>query len=520
MNYDKQTGSLIYSPSDLIRFIESPFASWMVRHELEQPDSEIERDQQDSMKELLSRLGAEHEARVKEEFAASGLWVVTIEGDRTSEDAAFEETLLAMAEGADVISEAYLRKLPFHGYADFLVRCERPSRFGEYSYQVWEAKLAREMKPEFAMQLCCYSEMLEAMQGFFPELGTVVLGTMDEEVLEIGDCYYSYLAEKKKFLAQQKEFDVKRAPDPFQSVSHGDWSGYVDQLRQERDHLSKVAFIRRDQIEKLEAVGIKTMAALASSENKQVPKLRQEALEILRQQAIMQVKAERSGSPEAMPRQSCEGDINGLAYLPPHNPADLYWDLEGYPLESGGLEYLWGCVYLDECGTSKFWERWAHDQEQEKHAFMDFIRWAHERWQSNPDMHIYHYAHYEITSCKRLMGRYGVCESQMDELLRNHVFVDLYKIVRRGIVVGTPGYSLKNLEQIYYRRKRDTSVAAGDDSVVEYAKWREAQDGETWRSSKILKSIRDYNKEDCESTVALTVWLRQIQAEAGIKYLF
>ena len=334
MNYDKQTGSLIYSPSDLIRFIESPFASWMVRHELERPDSEIERDQQDSMKELLSRLGAKHEARVKEEFAASGLWVVTIEGDRASEDAAFEETLLAMAEGADVISEAYLRKLPFHGYADFLVRCERPSRFGEYSYQVWEAKLAREMKPEFAMQLCCYSEMLEAMQGFFPELGTVVLGTMDEEVLEIGDCYYSYLAEKKKFLAQQKEFDVERAPDPFQSVSHGDWSGYVDQLRQERDHLSKVAFIRRDQIEKLEAVGIKTMAALASSENKQVPKLRQEALEILRQQAIMQVKSERSGSPEAMPRQSCEGDINGLAYLPPHNPADLYWDLEGYPLES------------------------------------------------------------------------------------------------------------------------------------------------------------------------------------------
>ena len=471
------------------------------------------------MTELLSRLGAEHEERVKKHFFAKGLRVVTVGSNKVDENAAFDETLSAMANGVDAISGACLQKLPFRGYADFLVRCEGPSRFGEHSYQVWEAKLAHQTKLEFATQLCCYSEMLEAMQGSFPESAVVVLGTIKEELIAIRDYFHSYLARKEKFLAQQADFNSEHMPNPFESASHGDWSGYVDQLRHGRDHLSKVANIRRDQIMKLETAGIKTMAALANSGNKQIPKLKPETFATLRQQAIMQVKAEQSGSPEVTLRQPREGTHNGLAALPPHDMADLFWDIEGYPLESGGLEYLWGCVYRDVRGKAKYWEHWAHDREQEKQAFMYFILWAHERWRSNPNMHIYHYAHYEVTASKRLTGRYGVCESEVDELLRNHVFVDLYKIVRRGVVVGTPRYSLKNLEQIYFSRKRDTNVATGDDSIVEYAKWREARDGATWQSSKILKSIRDYNKEDCESTLALTVWLRNIQAEAGIEYL-
>ena len=468
------------------------------------------------MKEVLSRLGEQHEARVKQELIAKGLRLVAVDNGG-GDDATFEQTLAAMADGAEVIAGACLRQLPFRGYTDFLVRCERPSKLGAYSYQVWEAKLALEMKMEFATQLCCYAEMLQAMQGVRPEFAAVVLGNMERESINIGDYYDFYLAEKKDFLTQQLEFDAGQMPDPFQSASHGDWSRYVDQLRQERDHLSKVANIRRDQIAKLEQAGIKTMAALANSEDQQVPKLKQESLEILKQQAIMQVRAEKSGFPEAIPRRPRKGASHGLAALPLHDPADLFWDLEGYPLEPRGHEYLWGCVYLDERGNSKFWERWAHDSEQEQQAFMDFIQWTHERWRSNPGMHIYHYAHYEVTACKRLMERYEVCKPQFDELLENHVFVDLYKIVRSGIVAGASGYSLKNLERIYYGKKRDTSVATGDDSVVEYANWRETKDGETWQSSKILNSIREYNKEDCESTLALTNWLREIQSNAGIK---
>ena len=41
------------------------------------------------------------------------------------------------------------------------------------------------------------------------------------------------------------------------------------------------------------------------------------------------------------------------------------------------------------------------------------------------------------------MGRYGEFEHEIDTMLRNHVFVDLYKMVRNGIIVGEPSYSKK-----------------------------------------------------------------------------
>jgi hypothetical protein len=211
-------------------------------------------------------------------------------------------------------------------------------------------------------------------------------------------------------------------------------------------------------------------------------------------------------------------DPKGLAMLPPHDDADLFFDLEGNPLEEGGLEYLWGCSYFDEQGERQFWERWAHDHEQEKQAFLDFVQWAHSRWFTNPNMHIYHYGHYEVSVCKRLMGRYGLMENQIDDMLRAGVFVDLYKVIQHGMVLGTPSYSIKKAEQLF-REVRDTDVASGGESVVVYAKWQETPDGDTWQTSKVLSDIRDYNIDDCESTQELTDWLRELKSKHQIDFV-
>jgi predicted RecB family nuclease len=40
-------------------------------------------------------------------------------------------------------------------------------------------------------------------------------------------------------------------------------------------------------------------------------------------------------------------------------------------------------------------------------AFERFIDFVMRRWASHPDMHIYHYAPYEPSALKRLMGRYA-----------------------------------------------------------------------------------------------------------------
>jgi predicted RecB family nuclease len=72
-----------------------------------------------------------------------------------------------------------------------------------------------------------------------------------------------------------------------------------------------------------------------------------------------------------------------------------------------------------------------------------------ERWRLYPDFHIYHYAPYEPSAMKRLMGRYATREEEIDRLLRGRVFVDLYQIVRHAIRASVESYSIKELERFF-----------------------------------------------------------------------
>ncbi|NLY65848.1 MAG: TM0106 family RecB-like putative nuclease, partial [Alcaligenaceae bacterium] len=522
----QSAGKLIYSPSDLTTYMSSPFASWMNRWALAYPQQAPQPDAEDALNTMLAEKGLAHEAALLSHFQQQGLTVVDIARDNAGANKniahKLQATQTAMQNGVDVIYQAVLQRDPFIGHADFLVKVPGQSRLGNYHYEVWDTKLASIVKPAFVVQLCCYADMLEALQGCRPEHIVVALGNQERECLKTDDYYYYYLALKSRFLAEQEAFSPDIMPDPADSKSHGRWSGYAEELLQDNDHLSLVANITRSQIKKLNRAGISTCQQLAQANIGRVPGLSAEVLARLQAQAAIQKASEGAGRPlfEVLPPEA-EQNPAGLMLLPPHSGLDVFFDIEGFPLDEGGLEYLWGCTYFDENGLRQFKDFWAHNREQEKQAFEGFISWAYARWQQDPHMHIYHYANYEIAACRKLMGRYGVCEHEVDQLLRNDVFVDLYKIVKGGLRVGEPRYSIKNIEHLY-RGKRDTAVGSGGDSVVVYEQWRNlnrlGQEGDVWQSSAILKDIRDYNIDDCNSTQELTVWLREQQQNHGIMY--
>ena len=64
-------------------------------------------------------------------------------------------------------------------------------------------------------------------------------------------------------------------------------------------------------------------------------------------------------------------------------------------------------------------------------------------------MHVYHYAPYEPTALKRLMGRYGTREAEVDRLLREGVMVDLLRVVRQSLRASVESYSIKKMEAFY-----------------------------------------------------------------------
>lgn len=509
-----------FSPTDLVRFIESPFASWMDRFALEYPEAAPSRDQESSLDHSIRQRGFIHEDRVEQDFRDKGLNVVKIEAEGVNQK--FQSTLDAMNDGTDVIAQAYLEKGSFTGYADFLVKMPGSSQLGDYHYEVWDSKLSKHLKPAYAIQLCCYAEMLESIQGVRPSHITVVLGTGGKERLRTSDFYHYYLDQKDAFLNQQANFDASNPPDPVKSKNFAHWSDLAAQLFIEQDHLFQIANITRNQIRKLNRANLSTMTELVETQLKTVPGINRTVFQRLKQQATIQKASAGRSKPLYKVYTPSDGEKNGLALLPPNSPLDIFFDIEGFPLEEDGLEYLWGATYFDDSGERCFRDFWAHNREKEQQAFQDFIQWAYGRWKQDPSMHIYHYANYEVRVCRRLMGRFGACEYEVDQLLRNGVFVDLFKVVREGVLLGEPRYSIKNVERLY-RGKRETDVGNGGDSVAVYQSWLDrylaGEEGDSWEISPILKGIRDYNLDDCNSTQELVDWLRERQKENGISYM-
>lgn len=508
----------MFSPSDLIRYLASPFASWMDRYSLENPGA-VAPDEETEDGQLIAQTGAQHERAVLEEFKASGANVVEI--PRIDPVVARATTLSAISAKVPIIYQAFLEREPFAGFADFLLLDESGR------YQVWDTKLARSPKPYYAIQLCCYSDMLAAVTGAtMPEQFGLILGTKDRVEFRIEDFIHYYRRIKANFLTMHNGFtgNLTDRPEPLPRADHSRWASYAEKYFHDTDHLVQVAGITVGQIKKLKKGGITTVTDLSTASGTTIRKLAADSLEKLVAQAQLQcqTRADRIENPDAQPRYEvlpyigANGEPVGLAALPPDHPADVFFDMEGYPLVAGGLEYLFGvCMRNGQPDSFEFIDWWAHTREEEQLAFEGFVDWVFNRWQQNPGMHIYHYAPYEVSAVRRLSTRHDTRQDEVDALLRNEVFVDLYQVVRHGLRLGEDSYSLKTVERLY-RPKRATEVATAADSIVQYARWIESQQPDDWNNSPILKDIRDYNQDDCTSTGELLQWLRTVVDEHQI----
>ena len=515
----KNSGRLVFSPTDLIRFLASPFSSWLDRYYLEYP-GEITPDDETEEKKLLAETGDKHEHAVLAELRA--LVPGLVEVPKTNFERAKSITLNALNAKAPIIYQAALEYDGFAGYADFLILDQSRG-----AYQIWDTKLARSPKPYFAIQLCAYSEMLAAVTGgTMPDKFGIILGDKERVEFRVEDFVHYYRRLKASFVAMQTDFSGNMAdrPEPLPRGDHGRWCSHAEEFFDQMDHLVWVAGISVGQIKKLTGAGVTTMADLATASGRTIPKLASDTLEKLAAQARLQcqTRANRLGNPgcppcyELLPQAGVNSVTIGFAALPQGHRADVFFDMEGYPLAAGGLEYLFG-VYArnEEPGSFVYMDWWAHDRDEEKLAFEAFVDWVFERWTHSPGMHIFHYAAYEVSAVRRLSTRHDTRQDEVDQLLRNHVFVDLYQVVRHALRIGAGDYSIKTVEGLY-RRKRATEVATAMDSLIQYARWLESGQPREWSKSAILKDIRDYNADDCRSTAELLQWLRQVASANGI----
>lgn len=454
--------------------------------------------------ELVARQGAAHEQSCLEHLRREGKQIVAIR--EAPIDQAASETLRAMAEGTEVIYQGALLSPPWMGRTDFLIRVTESSDLGAFSYQVLDAKLARQARGRALVQAALYTLLLERAQGVLPEQFHLYLGTNQIRSFRAGD-YTAYTRLAQRRLETEVRAAVDGVPDLVPACPTCRFLAHCDGLRREVDHLSLLPGIQRRQIARLRQHGVATVADLAQP--KHIPALgTNPALQRLARLAELRVRERSTGQPSFDLRGTEPG--RGLSRLPAPSPGDLYFDLEGDPFAAeGSLEYLWGWLTPAQDGAA-YGCQWAHSPPEERLAFERFIDLVSERRRQWPDMHVYHYAAYEPTALKRLMGRYGTRETAVDQLLRGQVFVDLYRVAYESIDVSAESYSLKALEPFYLPSHRQAEVRTAAGSVVAYDLWKTSLDG------GILADIQRYNEEDCRSTAALHGWMEELRQRTGI----
>jgi uncharacterized protein len=504
----KLADRLVFSPSDLNHFLE---CEYLTRLEVEVANGRVLDQRRRAEADLLAAKGEAHEqlhlARLRDQ--GKRVAVIADPGRNPDWTSAALETRHAMISGVDVVYQGVLLGDGWRGRADFLVRVEVPSALGRWSYEAWDTKLARHAKPAHVLQLAFYSEQIAAIQMREPEWMHLVLGTGEDARFRCRD-FTGYLRIVRERFLRAVQQGAHGSPYP---VSHCGLCAYEEHCEERwdaEDHLSLVAHIRRTQVERLHEAGVRTCSDLSSAAAVPIG-IGEGTFHRLRQQAALQTHFRETGEHryELLPPTP----ENGFRLLPAGSPGDVFFDMEGFPFfePSGGLEYLFGAVVVD-AGQARFRAFRAADRAGEKRAFEQFLDFVWERLRRWPDLHVYHYSHYEPTALKRLTALHATREDEVDELLRREVFVDLYQVVRRALRISHGTYSIKAVRQFFMPEAGKGEVTGGAQSVIEFQRWLDTGD------RNILEAIERYNEEDCVSTRELRDWLLARKQEAEHRF--
>lgn len=506
----KENGTINLSASDLVGHLNCDHLSAL---DLQVATGTLEKpDYYDPLLEILRERGFRHEQDYIDYLKSQLHEISFIEGEGIN-GKTVDATLNAMREGKDIIVQAALRQDRWTGRADILRRVSVPSSLGDWSYEIIDTKLARETKGGSVLQLCLYADLLSHMQGIEPENLYIVSPWADFKPQRFRyPEFAAYFRQVKKSaeVAADETQNFATYPDPKAHCDICRWNHDCDKKRRADDHLCLVANISKGQITELQENGIATLHALG--ELSSIPfkprKGSPISLEKVRAQAAIQVKALETSKNEiefldVIPE-------TGFAALPEPSDGDIFFDIESDQfVGEEGIEYLFGYVFKDENGKVQYVPVWAFDRAAEKAGFEQFVDFVTARLVQYPDLHIYHYASYELGAMKRLMGRYATKEQEIDNFLRGKIFVDLLSVIRNGLRASVESYSLKKMEP-FFSFKRQVSLHDANVALTVLSAGLELNDIPSI-DDKTKETVQGYNTDDCISTLHLRNWLESLR---------
>lgn len=421
-----------------------------------------------------------------------------------------EETLNLMKEGKTLIYQGWLEKkidkVIYRGRPDLLEKRPGISNFGNWIYVPIDVKSSSEPKTLHKRQLAFYCMMLDSIQGFFPNVTSIINRKFEKIEVNI---------EEKILQKTQQDideilaiFEGKRHPVHISSsTKETPWYKECLKEAEELQDISLIYKLRKDTAEALRKLGIDTVEKLAAQDIDDLPKISGASIDTLNRakiqaQSLVEKRPIFIGDPELIDKTNLK----------------LYFDIEGDPWL--GTEYLFGFWIVgdhegkyarfgkvvwceeDEDKGKYFLYFIAETPEQESVMWSDFLDWL--RYLPS-ECKVYHYAHYEKTALKKLAEKH----KNSDELHRfQDQLIDLKKCVDKSVIFPLYFYSIKDIaKSSFVNFKWRHAKAGGGQSIFWYEQWLETKDRQT------LQDIIDYNEDDVRATEFLHLWLNRVAKE-------
>ena len=255
----------LISPSDLNNFIS---CKYITKNNIRFLNKEIEKKDETIDQKIRKKFGIEHEEHhfnlLKKKYKSN----IIIPTD-VDEDERAKKTITAMEKGVDFIYHAYFIDKQFRGEADFLIKTNYPSKKWKYSYEVYDTKISRKLKPRHLQQITAYSHFIELIQGSLPEKMYLIDGANETHPYKPKEFISHFKFSKKQFeffLSEKKEQNIY--PEKCSSCSTCEWNEVCEDIWVKDNYINQVARINRSQTEKLKKENINTVEKLSLKKSK------------------------------------------------------------------------------------------------------------------------------------------------------------------------------------------------------------------------------------------------------------
>jgi predicted RecB family nuclease len=486
------------TPSILYNYLTCPHKVW---RDVYGPKEEQAAEENPFVKLLWER-GVQHEENIVKKLSSDILDLSGVEFPIR-----IELTNKAIADKTPLIYQGVLQTEDLYGIPDILKLHENGTYFpiDIKSGKGFEGSESLEdeatLKKHYAVQLCLYVEILEAMNISSGRHGLIIDGSGQTVVYDLNTSigkkstmtHWQFYQQLKSNVGRLLNNQIQNTPALAGCCKLCTWHTSCKNWCVETGDLTQIFYVGRSLRDKLKQdLNVSTISELLS-------------LDVTK---ALEHKKKDKGFLAGIGESTLSSSIRrGKLFFEKLKPAvyekvvfpkakyELFFDIEDDPTQD--RVYLHGVYERTDIGQ-KFIPFLSLDASQggERKAWSDF--WAYIWSLPKDDFAVYYYSSHEKTTYKDLQKKYPeiISEKEVADFFDDPKVIDLYQIVLKNTDWPVGSYSIKELANYCGFKWRDVSPS-GALSIQWYNEYLKTG------NSDVLNRILEYNEDDCRATMVL-----------------